>query len=320
MFEKLSYDYKRSLLEYVATSDEAFLEEAYELGRRAMRVRIGFLEMKAIHKGILIDLLNKSASVSDVIEKIDLCEQFFEECLAPLEIAERGFQEDKEELQLVNKSLEEQVVNQNLDLELSVAKLKRIIDQVVETIVFMGETRDAYTSGHERRVSDLALAIGVELGLADETLEAIRLAGMLHDVGKIAIPLEILIKPGRLSDEEMSIIRTHSAVGHDILSRIEFPYPIAAIVLQNHERLDGSGYPFGLKSKDIMVEAKILAVADTVEAMSSHRPYRPAYQIERAFEEIKKNAGTLYDKEIVDICISLFDKGLFRFQDEDKVA
>ncbi len=224
-----------------------------------------------------------------------------------------------EEIQLCSE-MDKLVKEQTADLELTVAKLNRIIDQVVETIIFIGETRDAYTAGHEVRVSDLSLAIGRELGLDDEKLEAIKIAGLLHDVGKIAIPLEILIKPVPLSEEEMTIIKTHSTVGHKILSRIEFPYPIAEIVLQNHERLDGSGYPFGLMEGDIMMEAKVLAVADTVEAMSSFRPYRPAFTIDIALREISKKAGTLYDKDIVEVCLSLFNKGLFRFQNDNKVA
>ncbi len=224
-----------------------------------------------------------------------------------------------EEIQL-SSEMDKLVKERTVDLELTVAKLNRIIDQVVETIISIGEARDAYTAGHEVRVSDLSLAIGVELGLTDEKLEAIRIAGLLHDVGKIAVPLEILFKPAPLSEEEMAIIKTHSAAGHKMLAGIEFSYPIAEIVLQNHERLDGSGYPFGLKEKDIMLDARVLAVADAFEAMTSHRPYRPAIPIDIALKEISKKAGIHYDKNIVDICISLFNKGLFRFHNDNKVA
>jgi len=317
---KLCHDYKKSITEYIDTSNESLLEDAYELGRLAMQKDIGILEMKSIHKQTIAELLNQTSTVKEVIEKLEICERFFDECLAPFDMAERSFKEVKAELRLDNKLLEERVVKRTHDLELHVTKLKRIIDQVVETIAFMGETRDAYTFGHEKRVSKLAQAIGARLGLSDEKLEAIRMAGKLHDVGKIAIPLEILFKPGSLSEEEMSLIRTHSTMGYKILSKIEFPYPIAEIVLQTHERLDGSGYPHGLKEKDIMVEAKILAVADTIEAMSSHRPYRPATSIDIALKVISENSGILYDKEIVDICISLFRNGLFSFKKDDKAA
>jgi HD-GYP domain-containing protein (c-di-GMP phosphodiesterase class II) len=173
--------------------------------------------------------------------------------------------------------------------------------------------RDPYTAGHQRRVTILACAIAEEMGLTDEQFDGLRMAGLIHDLGKINVPAEILSKPGHINDIEFSIIRYHPQICHDILKSIELPWPVAKIVLHHHERLDGSGYPQGLKDDEIILEAKILAVADVVEAMASHRPYRPALGIELALEEIKKNRGTLYDPIAVDACIKLFTKKKFRF-------
>jgi HD-GYP domain-containing protein (c-di-GMP phosphodiesterase class II) len=140
------------------------------------------------------------------------------------------------------------------------------------------------------------------------------MAGELHDIGKIHVPAEILSKPGQISEAEYTIIKTHSQVGHDILKTIEFPWPVAKIVLQHHERINGSGYPQGLKAKDILLEAKILAVADVIEAMATHRPYRPALSIEEALDEISKNRGKLYDAEVVDSCLRVFREKKFKLE------
>jgi putative nucleotidyltransferase with HDIG domain len=168
------------------------------------------------------------------------------------------------------------------------------------------ETRDPYTAGHQRRVADLARAIAAEMNLKSEQLDSVRMASMIHDIGKISIPSEILTKPTHLTDLEFNLIKTHSDSGYNILKDIEFPWPVANIVLQHHERMDGSGYPQGLKGSDILLEARIIAVADVVEAISSHRPYRPALGIEAALEEIEKNKGILYDNTVTDACLRLF--------------
>jgi putative nucleotidyltransferase with HDIG domain len=151
------------------------------------------------------------------------------------------------------------------------------------------------------------------MGLHGESIEAVRVAGTLHDIGKIYIPAEILAKPGKLTNLEMDLMRTHPTVGHDILSQISFPWPVADIVHQHHERLDGTGYPNGLSGQDILQESRILAVADVVEAMSSHRPYRPSLGLPPALEEIRSGMGTAYDKDAVEVCIALFEAG-FSFQ------
>jgi len=176
----------------------------------------------------------------------------------------------------------------------------------VNTLASTVEMRDPYTAGHQRRVTILACAIAEEMGLTEEQFDGLRLAGLIHDIGKITVPAEILNKPGRISELELNIIKTHPEAGYKVLKEIAFPWPVARIVLQHHERLNGSGYPQGLKDGEIMLEAKILAVADVVEAMASHRPYRPALGIEAALHEITMNKGILYDPDVTDICAQLF--------------
>ncbi len=151
------------------------------------------------------------------------------------------------------------------------------------------------------------------MNLSPDQVEGIYMTAILHDIGKISVPAEILTKPGRLNEIEMNMLRTHPEVGYDILKRIDFPWPLAKVVLQHHERMDGSGYPKGLKGDEILLEAKIIGIADVVEAMSSHRPYRPALGIDKALEEISKNKGILYDPEVVDACIKLFKEKGFKF-------
>ncbi len=199
------------------------------------------------------------------------------------------------------------------DLRISYERLKRTLESVINTLAAMVETGDPYTSGHQRRVSKLSVAIARELGLSSETIECIRLAATIHDIGKINIPASILTKPGKLTDIEFSLIKTHAQTGYNMIKNIEFPMPIAKIILQHHEKMNGSGYPQGLKGEDIMLEARILTVADVVEAMSSDRPYRPALGIGVALEEIKKNKGKLYDPRAVDACVKVITKKGFKF-------
>ena len=196
----------------------------------------------------------------------------------------------------------------NNTLEQTVDKLRNILGGTIQIISSTTEMRDPYTAGHQRRVSDLARAIAKEMGFSSDKVEGIRIAGIIHDLGKISIPAEILSKPGRISDLEFALIKTHPKVGYDII-KSSFPEPIPQIVLQHHERMDGSGYPVGLAGSDILLEARVIAVADVVEAMATHRPYRPSHGIEKALEEITRKRGSLYDPQVVDACVAIFEKG-----------
>jgi putative nucleotidyltransferase with HDIG domain len=196
----------------------------------------------------------------------------------------------------------------------SLARLQRAMGQIVRAMVAAMEVRDPYTSGHQRRVAGLAAAIAREMGLPKEDVMGIRMAAMIHDLGKIAIPLDILNKPGKISDIEFALIKTHAKVGYDILKSVEFPWPAAEIVLQHHERLDGSGYPLGLAGDAIRIEAKILSVADVCEAIMSHRPYRPALGVEKSIGEIRDKRWILYDADAVDACVRLVTEKGFQFE------
>ena len=195
-------------------------------------------------------------------------------------------------------------------LQHSLRTLRRVLEGTIQAVALTVEIRDPYTAGHQRRVTQLACAIAKEMGLLEERIEGIYMAGLVHDIGKISVPGEILNKPGRLSRLEFGMIQGHPQIGHDILKTVEFPWPIAPIVLQHHERINGSGYPQGLTGDQILIEARILGVADVVEAMASYRPYRPALGMNEALEEISQNRGTLYDPQVVDTCLRLFtEKG-----------
>jgi PAS domain-containing protein len=201
------------------------------------------------------------------------------------------------------------------ELRQSFEKLRRALEGTINSLVSAIEMRDPYTAGHQRRVTQLACAIARETDLSEEQIEGLRMAGLIHDIGKISIPAEILSKPGQLTELEFDMIKAHSQVGCDILDgTMEFPWPVAQIVLQHHERMDGSGYPQGLSGEEIILEARILGVADAVEAMASDRPYRSGLGIDKALEEISQNRGILYDPEVVDACLKLFTEKQFKFQ------
>lgn len=216
---------------------------------------------------------------------------------------------------LVFRDISDRVHSEQALLEY-VASLRRTLEATVQALAATSEKRDPYTAGHQQRVSALACAIAQRLGMDQERLDGLRVGGLLHDLGKIYIPAEILAKPATLTVNEFGLIKTHSEVGHEILMNIPFPWPVAEMVLQHHERLNGSGYPKGLTDGQITLEAKILSVADVVEAMSSHRPYRAALGMERALGEISENREKLYAPDVVDICLDLFASQSFSF-DED---
>jgi HD-GYP domain-containing protein (c-di-GMP phosphodiesterase class II)/putative methionine-R-sulfoxide reductase with GAF domain len=202
------------------------------------------------------------------------------------------------------------------ELRQSYVQLQRALEGTVHALASAVEMKDPYTAGHQRGVAQLACAIAKEMGLPEEQIEGIRMAGLIHDIGKITIPAEILSRLGPLNDLEYGIIKTHSQAGYNILNgTIEFPWPVAQIVLQHHERMDGSGYPQGLSGEEILLEARILAVADVVEAMASNRPYRSARGIDKALKEISRNKGILYDPEVVDACLKLFTEKGFKFEE-----
>jgi len=196
----------------------------------------------------------------------------------------------------------------------SMDKLARAMSGIVDVIAMAVESRDPYTAGHQRRVANLAASIATEMGLTADQIDGIRMVGTIHDLGKISIPAEILSMPRKLTGIEFNLIKTHPKVGFDILKDIEFPWPIAQITLQHHERIDGSGYPLGLKGEEILIESRVLAVADVVEAIASHRPYRPALGIDKALEEIVQNKGILYDADVVETCVRLFREKGFSFE------
>ena len=194
------------------------------------------------------------------------------------------------------------------ELKQSFERMRKALGATVQSISMIVEMKDPYTAGHQQRVSDLARSIATEMGLSADQRDFIRTASAIHDIGKISIPAEILSKSTKLTDMEFNLIKTHAQSGHDILKDIEFPWPVADVVLQHHERMDGSGYPQGLKGNDIFLEARIMAVADVVEAMASHRPYRPSLGIDCALDEISRNKGILYDADVVDACLKLFQE------------
>jgi len=218
------------------------------------------------------------------------------------------------ELHRLRNHLEEMVEERTRSLQESESRLKKNLLETVSAVSAIVELRDPYTAGHQRRVAHIAEAIAGDLGLSEQQIEGLILAAVVHDVGKINVPTEILSKPGLLNEPEFSLIKEHPESGYEILKGIDFPWPIAQIVRQHHERLDGSGYLRGLRGDEILLEARILSVADVIEAMASHRPYRPGLGIETALEEIEKNRGTLFDSDVVDAALRLFREKGYRLE------
>jgi PAS domain S-box-containing protein len=200
------------------------------------------------------------------------------------------------------------------ELRQTLESLRKAVGTTIQVMVSAVETRDPYTAGHQVRSADIARAIATEMGFSQEKIEGIRMAGSIHDIGKLSIPAEILSKPAKLSEIEYSLIKEHARTGFEILKDVESPWPLAQIIYQHHERMNGSGYPRNLKGGEILMEARILSVADVVEAIASHRPYRPALGLDKALEEIEKNKGTLYDADVVDACLKLFREKGFKLE------
>ena len=197
---------------------------------------------------------------------------------------------------------------------MALKSVKKAMNTTIQVLVSALEKRDPYTGGHQSRTADLVQAIAREMGLPDDKIEGIRIAGSIHDIGKLSIPTEILSKPAKLTNIEFSIVKEHSLSGYEMLREVESPWPLAEIVYQHHERLNGIGYPRNLKGNEILLEARILAVGDVVESMASHRPYRSALGIKKALEEIEKNKGNLYDEVVVNTCQRLFRDKEYQFK------
>jgi len=204
-----------------------------------------------------------------------------------------------------------------MELKRSLEKLQLAMSSTIDAISLIVESRDPYTAGHQRRVAQLAAAIATELGFAGERIDLIRMGGLIHDIGKIYIPAEILTKPGRLNQLEFNMIKSHPTVGYEILQKVDFIPIIAEMVYQHHERMDGSGYPQGLSGAQLLPEARIISVADTVEAMASHRPYRPSLGIAAALEEVTRQRGSAFDPEVVDACLRLFRERAYEFKNPE---
>jgi len=221
------------------------------------------------------------------------------------------------ELKKVNEDLKQDITKRKQaerGIKQGYKKFQKIMEGTINIMAKIVETRDPYTAGHQQRVSQLATAIAKEINLSQDKIEGTRIASLIHDIGKMSIPAEILSKPSKLNELEFDLIKNHSQKGYEILKTIDFLWPVAEIVYQHHEKVNGSGYPRGLKGDEILLEAKIICVADVVDAMSSHRPYRPALGIDAALEEISKNKGILYEPEVVDTCVKLFKEKGFKFE------
>jgi putative two-component system response regulator len=228
----------------------------------------------------------------------------------------------RRELEVVSRTyrhmLESMVAERTVNLQNTLEKLQKALDGVIRAMALTLEKRDPYTAGHQQRVANLACMIGKRMGLQEEQLKGLQMAAHIHDIGKIHVPSDILSKPGQLSEIEFALIKTHPTVGYEILKPIEFPWPVAEVVYQHHEKIDGSGYPRGLSGNEILLEAKILAVADVVEAMASHRPYRAALGIDKALTEIVRWSGRLFEPEVVRCCLVVFEGNDFQFESEKK--
>ena len=267
----------------------------YALWRKEAKKRgyASCMALPLIHQGERIGTLNVYSGRKDAFQDDEV--EHLKEVASDIAIGIRSLRQEKE----LEKSLEE---------------LEKTTEGIIYTVAKIVKTKDPYTAGHQKRVANLASAIAEEMGLPKEQIRGIYMTGTIHDIGKIYVPTEILTKPGRLAKIEFEMIKTHPEHGYNMLKDVEFPWPVALTILQHHERMDGSGYPQGLKGEDILLEARILGVADVVEAMSSHRPYRPALGIERALEEISHNKGKLYDPQMVDACLRLFREKKFKFE------
>jgi len=299
-FEIISFDHLSKGLEYLATNnvDIVFLDLGLPDSQGLNTIEMVIAKNSSVPIIILTGLDDEKIAMEAVRRG---AQDYLIKGSASIEILSR----------IIHYSIERK--NAERELKLSIERFSRALSDTVKAMAMAVEIRDPYTAGHQRRGAGLARAIALEMRLDPKQIEGVQLACMIHDVGKISIPSEILSKPCLLSPLEISLIKVHPQVGYDILKEIDFPWPIAQAVLQHHERIDGSGYPEGLKNNDIILEARILAVADVVEAISSHRPYRPAFGINEAISEIDRKRGILYDSVVVESCLKLFQDKNYAF-------
>jgi putative two-component system response regulator len=249
--------------------------------------------------------------LSKPVDEIELIVQI--KAMVKVKKANEVIRHEKEHLEMLVMERTRELSVREEKLIQSYKKIESTLDSAIMTISSICEVRDPYTAGHQVKVAQLACAIAEEMGLSDDTIKNLKTAAILHDIGKINIPASILAKPGKLNDIEFAMIKSHSQTGYDIIKTMDMPSSIATMILQHHERIDGSGFPNGLKDSDILLESKILVVSDVAEAMTSHRPYRPALGTDAALEEISKNRGILYDPGVSDSCLKIFYKKGFKF-------
>jgi len=306
----LKEKYEKSIHERISSKDNSLSDKPVEVRDKDRHFRLYFFynadeDINIIHARDLAEIDMISSQMSEYAEGLI-------KNTVDLEMSQREVEKQNIELQdeLKARELAQNLLRQSLDNQ------KNIIDEMIYTLSLIGIIKDPYTGMHQQRVATLSKAIAEEMELDEEQVYGIYNAGMLHDIGKISIPSEILSKPGKISTVEMKLIRTHPKVSREILKPIDFPWPVARIAFEHHERIDGTGYPEGISGKDILLEAKIISVADVVEAITSHRPYREGLGIDVALDEITTNKGTKYESEIVDTCIMLFQEKNFTFDDK----
>ncbi len=299
MNQDASKRYFELLKEYVLRPEEKHLLAAADLGRELLMAGTLPEEIGELHEEALTALGRElpGLALCGVTRRISLP-------LMELLMAYGLF--FREQL-IASKQAEKKLVQ-------SLQETQSLLEETVNTLAAVTELRDPYTAGHQERTAGLACAIAVEMSLSEEQVKGIHVSALVHDIGKISVPAEILSKPGKLTEIEFTLIKTHVQVGFDTLKTINFPWPVAKIVLGHHEKMNGSGYPQGLSGAEISLEARILAVADVVEAMASHRPYRPAHGIDKALQEVEKNSGVLYDTAVVTACSKLFSEKKFHFK------
>ncbi|MGP8155000.1 MAG: PAS domain S-box protein [Smithella sp.] len=294
-FEKLSGCSKKEIEERKHW-EEFIVQE--DLERMLTQNRQRIVDAKSAPKNCEIRFVDKGGAIKDIVLSIDMIPGTKKSIAFLLDITER--KQGDEKLQHILESL------------------RKAVDTTIQVMVSAVELRDPYTSGHQIRSADIAMAIATEMGLPQDKIDGIRMAGSIHDIGKLAIPAEILSKPTKLTDLEFSLIKEHSRSGYEILKDVESPWPLAEIIYQHHERMNGTGYPRNLKEDEILVEARIMAVADVVEAMASHRPYRASLGIEPALEKIEENKAILYDAAVADACLRLFREKGYQFHEIEK--